>query len=610
MTFIFPANGKNGTSSVGRLALVHGICESESIPSGNCRVNPTSKSPQATGTSERKGLIADYLKKIGILNSSDPSSLQHAINMTDALLKDLKTTNGEMNILIATKELETFINSYAKRQLTPTNHTIMERRDDFVVFMRTIPLRTKDVAFSVTGEFNSTTDTLNRNDVQIRLPASLFHKQSAYMTTILYNKIDQHLPSQAQASLDGITIKNGYIGSRVISITVDHSTEPFDDSISITFSHFKSISSPSKPNCVFWNFSMQSPHNGSWSNKGCRVVNYTSSRTHCSCDHLTHFAVLMQVKDQKVSAKHQVALELITYIGCAISLIGESITVVAYVVFLNLKTHDTQIRFNLVISIAAAQLVFILGIDATQIKTACIVAAAAMHYFFLVAFCWMFIEALALYLNVVKVFNTHFKMWPVYGFSWGFPLIIVFVSLLIASISTKGIQSYISGNFCWISYSNGLVWSFVVPILVMSTLNFLILARVIREVSVMPATNSSEKNKFKRVLKACLVLLPLLGVTWVLGVFSVTEPIGLACQYLFTICNSLQGFFIFVLHVVRSSEFRANVKRKFQRWESKRNPNVAPALAPPTNASCEPHLHSSASREVDDGFLKTASQRL
>lgn len=52
--------------------------------------------------------------------------------MTDTLLEDLKTAiNGEMNILIATKELETFINSYAKQQLTPANHTIMERRDEF-----------------------------------------------------------------------------------------------------------------------------------------------------------------------------------------------------------------------------------------------------------------------------------------------------------------------------------------------------------------------------------------------------------------------------------------------------------------------------------------------
>ena len=41
----------------------------------------------------------------------------------------------------------------------------------------------------------------------------------------------------------------------------------------------------------------------------------------------------------------------------------------------NLKAADTQIRLNFVISIAVAQLIFILGIDATQTKVStCIVS--------------------------------------------------------------------------------------------------------------------------------------------------------------------------------------------------------------------------------------------
>ena len=50
---------------------------------------------------------------------------------------------------------------------------------------------------------------------------------------------------------------------------------------------------------------------------------------------------------------------------------------------------------------------------------------------------------------------------------------------------------------------------------------------------------------FRRVLRACVVLFPLLGVTWVFGVLSVTGPTGIVFQYLFTICNSLQVIFGF-----------------------------------------------------------------
>ncbi|KAJ7374621.1 hypothetical protein OS493_004960 [Desmophyllum pertusum] len=325
------------------------ICQREILST----VHPTFKpSSQATvhGTGDGEGLVTNYVKKIRTLNGSDPSSLQHAMNMTDILLKDRKTTDGEMNVLLATKELENFISSYAKQQLTSVNDTIIQRREEFVVVMRKIPSKSEDVVFPVDTWKSTATHAMDGNDVQIRLPASLFHKHGAYMTTILHKRIDQLLPSQTTS-----------------------------------FTRW-SISPLSKPDCVFWNFSMKSPHNGSWSKKGCRVINCTSTWTHCSCDHLTNFAVLMQVKEQKISVKHQVALKLITYIGCALSLIGESIAIVAYAVFLNLKTEDTQIRFNLVISIAVAQLVFIVGIDATQIKAVCTVVAAAIHYFFLVAF--------------------------------------------------------------------------------------------------------------------------------------------------------------------------------------------------------------------------------
>lgn len=50
---------------------------------------------------------------------------------------------------------------------------------------------------------------------------------------------------------------------------------------------------------------------------------------------------------------------------------------------------------------------------------------------------------------------------------------------------------------------------------------------------------------FRRVLRACVVLFPLLGVTWVFGVLSVTDPTGIVFQYFFTICNSLQVIFGF-----------------------------------------------------------------
>ena len=46
-------------------------------------------------------------------------------------------------------------------------------------------------------------------------------------------------------------------------------------------------------------------------------------------------------------------------------------------------------------------------------------------------------------------------------------------------------------------------------------------------------------EKFRQAVKACVVLSPLLGMTWAFGILSVTNA-GLVFQYIFTILNSLQ----------------------------------------------------------------------
>ncbi|XP_022777832.1 adhesion G-protein coupled receptor D1-like isoform X1 [Stylophora pistillata] len=112
---------------------------------------------------------------------------------------------------------------------------------------------------------------------------------------------------------------------------------------------------------------------------------------------------------------------------------------------------------------------------------------------------------------------------------------------------------------CWLSSENGLIWIFIVFVLLIGLLNLVILVRVIREMTTMHQTKDNQSEKIRLGIKACLVMIPLLGVTWLFGVLSSLHK---AFAYIFTIFNSTQGFMIFFLHCVRNTEIRSRFKRK------------------------------------------------
>lgn len=54
--------------------------------------------------------------------------------------------------------------------------------------------------------------------------------------------------------------------------------------------------------CAFWEYEPERLQ-GRWSTRGCRTVHVGSNATTCSCDHLTHFAILMSSGQANVSER-------------------------------------------------------------------------------------------------------------------------------------------------------------------------------------------------------------------------------------------------------------------------------------------------------------------
>ncbi|XP_022803005.1 adhesion G-protein coupled receptor D1-like [Stylophora pistillata] len=234
------------------------------------------------------------------------------------------------------------------------------------------------------------------------------------------------------------------------------------------------------------------------------------------------------------------------------------LTITMYSLFTDIHQPLTQIRLSLAASLGAGQISFLAGMHAMGNPVVCITAAVLTQYLLLAAFCWMLVEGIYFYLFIVKVYNISNKMIVYHVMAWGFPIIFVGIPLGVA-IGKGGIQSYTSDKYCWLSSTYDLMWIFVAFLTATAVFSSFILARVIRELTTLPQTGTTKIQRVRLGIRRCVVMIPLLGITWSFGILS---PLHKTFTYIFTILNSMQGVLIFTLHCVRNSQIMERLKGK------------------------------------------------
>ncbi|NWV37081.1 AGRD1 protein, partial [Grantiella picta] len=360
-------------------------------------------------------------------------------------------------------------------------------------------------------------------------------------------------------------------GSPLITIQLTHKLTPRQYSQALNKSNRVHLY------CAFLDYSNGS---GVWSSEGCVRESGDLNYSVCLCNHLTNFAILMQVVPLKLTREHQVALSSITYIGCALSIFCLTITLVTFAILSSVSTIRNQryhIHANLSCAVLLAQILLLTSFQFSPATVPCKILAILLHFFFLSAFAWMLVEGFHLYSMVIKVFGSEeSKHLYYYGIGWGCPLVICVIS------ATSSLDSYGESGNCWLSLENGAIWAFVAPAMFVILVNIGILIAVTRVISRISADNykvHGDANAFKLTAKAVAVLLPILGSSWIFGILAVNAH-TLVFQYIFAVFNSLQGFFMFLFHCLLNSEVRAAFKHKTKVWSltssSTRNINVKP----------------------------------
>ncbi|XP_034737755.1 adhesion G protein-coupled receptor L2 isoform X39 [Etheostoma cragini] len=313
-------------------------------------------------------------------------------------------------------------------------------------------------------------------------------------------------------------------------------------------------------NCSFWNYSERSMM-GYWSTQGCKLLDSNKTHTTCSCSHLTNFAILMAHREIPISDLPDLILTIITRVGIVVSLVCLAISIFTFCFFRGLQSDRNTIHKNLCINLFIAELIFLIGIDMTELGIGCAIIAGILHFFFLASFSWMCLEGVQLYLMLVEVFESEYSRKKYYYVSgYLFPAIVVGVSAAI------DYGSYGKGKACWLSVDNHFIWSFIGPVtfIIMLNLIFLVITmyKMVKHTTTLKPDSSRLENIKSWVIGA-FALLCLLGLTWSFGLFFINEA-SIVMAYLFTIFNTFQGMFIFIFHCLLQKKVRKEYSKCFR----------------------------------------------
>ncbi|XP_038051634.1 uncharacterized protein LOC119724594 [Patiria miniata] len=278
----------------------------------------------------------------------------------------------------------------------------------------------------------------------------------------------------------------------------------------------------------------------------------------------------------------------ISFAGSCLSLLALAATFVTYCVFPELRNTAGKSTMNLVVALFVAILLFLLTGYLRQSRAACVSGAAAAHFAWLAAFCWMTVLSVSVARTLASKVSIPHRgrgidraLVSYMCLAWGIPLIIVTICLALQFCNCTSLPTiYAESNICWITDATVRVVVFLVPVAMSLVLNIttyvftVINFRRNRQVS-KAARHQTTTDAVREELSVYLKICTLVGVTWVFGFVSQSVTGIVVFSYIYILLNYLQGVFIFIAFCLnkRVRGLWRQKLRKMPAHTGKTNPN-------------------------------------
>ncbi|CAF1436686.1 unnamed protein product, partial [Adineta steineri] len=122
--------------------------------------------------------------------------------------------------------------------------------------------------------------------------------------------------------------------TRVISLTIDKPelTKHLQKFVKINFYLENNFQHENKTiTCAYWH--IFNNMTAQWSTDGCQLISIKDRNVICECNHLTHFAILMDIEQKPMSEAMKQVLSIITLGGLFLSSIGLCLTILTFILF-------------------------------------------------------------------------------------------------------------------------------------------------------------------------------------------------------------------------------------------------------------------------------------
>lgn len=271
--------------------------------------------------------------------------------------------------------------------------------------------------------------------------------------------------------------------------------------------------------------------------------------------------------------KHEERRQRVEIVLTSLSLVAITFSLI---VLSCIRTQSPQsaekffIHKNLLLAWGLGYAVYIADVTAfesrNQKPALCTAVAVVSHFFQTAIFTWMVVEAVNLFIKLVKVISTRTFYITYLIIGWGIPAIIVGITAA-ARTSTYDMNQPINKSFicgdveftsqvnrsrCWL---NGSKWLYRGPVLAFLVVNFAIFVMLLKVVfgRIAAKYQTDQITRTRKGLKSVAVLLPLLGVTWLFGFFVDFHE---ALDYIFIVLTSTQGMVFCVFHCLLDGQVR------------------------------------------------------